>query len=89
MHCLICGSSEIISVFIFCSKMIELSCSAIATACQNNIKCQEVFYSAVPRLLAIMEDGSISAMARTKALSAVSCEFSLQWECPTKILDGN
>ena len=51
-----------------------MSCGAIATACQNNMKCQEVFYSAVPRLLAVMEDGNISAMARTKALSAVSCK---------------
>lgn len=59
------------------SKLLQLSCELVATAVQNNPVCQQAFIPALPRLLEVVDNTSMSDGARVKALYAISCESSL------------
>ena len=53
---------------------MQSSCELIATASQNNPRCQEAFHSAIGKLLTLIENPSLKDV-RIKALYAVSCKY--------------
>ena len=68
------------SILSVCRRLFRLTCEVIATASQNNTKCQQELFTAVPKLLVHVKDQSLDASSRTKALYAVSSVF-----CPHKL----
>ncbi len=62
------------SLYDFPRDLVISSCELIATASQNNLRCQQAFSRTTSKLLQVVGNSAVESSVRTKALYAVSCK---------------